>query len=123
MDVAGELETNELRSMSYEELVELLKPARGIGEWTIQTLCIAGLGRFGVFPYSDLGIQNLLGRLYRSGTRLTTSQVQGMAQRWNDGALVLYLLMCADVLGLFPAAGRPKSVKRSRLDRSSAQDR
>ena len=86
--------------MSYSEVQELLKPVHGIGEWTIQALSVAALGKFDVFPYSDLAMRNLLGRLYQSGVRMTPRQVREKADTWSDGPLVLYLLMCAEVLGL-----------------------
>lgn len=123
MHQAGHLDTATLRSMPYEDLVRLLKPIRGIGEWTIQMLSIAGLGNFNVFPYGDLGIRSVLGRLYCSGTPMTASQVRAKSEEWRDGTLVLYLLMCADVLGLFPEKGRLKTVKRSASDQSSRNDR
>ncbi len=101
LEIEGELETESLRRMPYSELLELLKPVRGIGEWTIQALSIAGLGNFGVFPYGDLAMRNLLGRLYLSGRRMTAQEVRAKADEWRDGPLVLYLLMCAEVLGFF----------------------
>lgn len=121
MEQRGELECATLRAMTYEELFGYLKPIRGIGEWTIQTLSIAGLGNFEVFPYGDLGVRNLLGRLYGHGTRLTTRDVREKSESWRDGALVLYLLMCADVLGLFQEEGRPTTIKRSALKENEGQ--
>jgi 3-methyladenine DNA glycosylase/8-oxoguanine DNA glycosylase len=121
MEQRGDLKSEALRAMSYEELFRYLKPIRGIGEWTIQTLSIAGLGNFKVFPYGDLGVRNLLGRLYGHGTRLTTREVREKTKDWRDGSLVLYLLMCADVLGLFQNEGRPTTIKRSALKEIDGQ--
>ncbi|MHA1902679.1 MAG: DNA-3-methyladenine glycosylase family protein [Candidatus Thorarchaeota archaeon] len=93
-----QLET--LSNCSYEEVVSLLKPVRGIGEWTIQALAIASLGNFSVFPYGDLAIQNVLGRLYEKEKRFSRKETQKLAETWgNDGPLILYLLMTAEVLG------------------------
>lgn len=108
----GNLDTEALRSMEFGEVEGTLRPIRGIGDWTIETLCIAGLSNFDVFPHGDLGIQNLLGRLYNKGLRMTAREVESLARKWDDGSRVLYLLMCADVLGLFPAEGRLKTIKR-----------
>ncbi|MHA2189314.1 MAG: DNA-3-methyladenine glycosylase family protein [Candidatus Thorarchaeota archaeon] len=89
-----------LTKCSYEEVSSLLKPIRGIGEWTIQALAIASLGNFTVFPYGDLAIQNVLGRLYEKEKRFSKKETQELAETWgNDGPLVLYLLMTAEVLG------------------------
>ncbi|MHA2222258.1 MAG: hypothetical protein ACXAAO_09380 [Candidatus Thorarchaeota archaeon] len=85
-----------------------LKPIRGIGEWTVKVLSIAGLGDFSVFAYSDLVIQKILGNLYNDGRRMTAKQVQDRAMTWGDeGTKVLYLLMSAEVLGLIDSAEKP----------------
>ncbi len=107
------LDLENLKEKQQDEVISLLKPIHGIGLWTIQTLAIAGLGDFTVFPTGDLGIRNLLGRLYNDGQRMTAKEVESMAKRWeNDQSLVLYLLMCADVLGLFGSVGRQQNHKR-----------
>ncbi|MGY5852319.1 MAG: hypothetical protein RTU92_01990, partial [Candidatus Thorarchaeota archaeon] len=45
-----ELVIDDLIGYSYDEVYRLLKPIRGIGEWTIQVLAIAGLGIFSTYP-------------------------------------------------------------------------
>ena len=113
LDVSGEIDLEGLLGCSHEEVMDTLTSIRGVGEWTVQTLMIAGLGDFTVFPYGDLGIQNLLGNLYHHGTRMTKNEVIEKAHSWGDaGPMVLYLLMCADVLGLAGTSGRPKTHKR-----------
>lgn len=96
----GELELDSFIGVPYEEVYTALKPIRGIGEWTIRVLSLAGLGNFTGFAYSDLVIQKILGNLYNQGRRMTTKQVQEHAQTWGDSStMVLYLLMSAEVLG------------------------
>ncbi|MFW9834535.1 MAG: DNA-3-methyladenine glycosylase family protein [Candidatus Thorarchaeota archaeon] len=96
----GELELDSLIDAPFEEVFTRLKPIRGIGEWTIRVLSIAGLGNFSVFAYDDLVIQKILGNLYNKGTRMTSSQVLELANNWGESSsMVLYLLMCAEVLG------------------------
>ncbi len=100
-----DLNLEELRGQPYSTIRDVLLPLRGVGEWTIQATAIAGLGNFSVFPYSDLGIRNLLGRLYGKDDRMSTAEVQQLADAWGEsGPLILYLLMCADVLNLLPAS-------------------
>ena len=113
LDVSGEVDLEGLLGCPYEEVMDTLTSIRGVGEWTVQTLMIAGLGDFTVFPYGDLGIQNLLGNFYQCGTRMTKNEVIEKAHSWGDaGPMVLYLLMCADVLGLVGTSGRLKTHKR-----------
>ena len=96
----GEIDIDSLIGVPYEEVLATLKPIRGIGEWTVRVLSLAGLGNFTVFAYGDLVIQKILGNLYNQGQRMTAKQVREHAQTWGDAStLVLYLLMSAEVLG------------------------
>jgi DNA-3-methyladenine glycosylase II len=109
-----ELRLEELKGKRFEEVLEILRPIRGIGVWTVKTLAIAGLGDYTVFPYDDLGVRNLMGRLYkRNGQRMSSTEVKAFAHRWEkEWPLVLYLLMSADVLGLLGEEGRQQMHKR-----------
>ncbi len=110
---SGNLDLQSLVEMSYAEVLDILCAIRGVGEWTVQTFMIAGVGDLSVFPYGDLGTRNLLGRIYDAGRRMSTKGVIDKSQTWGQhGPMVLYLLMCADVLKLFEGAGRPKMHKR-----------
>ena len=96
----GELDPESLMGLPYDEVHEILIPIRGIGDWTIQALSIAGLGDYNTFPYGDLAIQNILGRLYRAGRRYSKKEVIEFAEaKGEKGPLILYMLMCADALG------------------------
>lgn len=111
----GTLSLEELKGKSYNEISEILTSIRGIGPWTVGMLAIAGLGDYTVFPVDDLGVRNLLGRLFnKSRTKMTTKEVEDLAGRWGkDWPLVMYLLMCADVLGYLGKDGRQQMHKRT----------
>ncbi|MFW9953427.1 MAG: DNA-3-methyladenine glycosylase family protein [Candidatus Thorarchaeota archaeon] len=95
-----ELQIQALVGLPYQDVYEQLIPLRGIGEWTIQALAIAGLGNFTVFPYSDLAVQKALGRLFSFGKRFSKNEVITLSNSIGEnGPLVLYLIMCAEVLG------------------------
>ncbi|MFW9801983.1 MAG: DNA-3-methyladenine glycosylase family protein [Candidatus Thorarchaeota archaeon] len=109
----GNLDLESLSLMTFKEIMDILGPIRGIGEWTVQAAMIAGLGDLTIFPYGDLVIQNILGELYNNGARMTRSQVAKKSTEWGlEGPSVLYLLMSAYVLGLVPPQGKPKTHKR-----------
>ncbi|MFW9807192.1 MAG: DNA-3-methyladenine glycosylase family protein [Candidatus Thorarchaeota archaeon] len=96
----GEIDLDSLVGIPYKEVYAALKPIHGIGDWTIRVLSLAGLGNFSVFAYNDLVIQRILGQLYNNSKRMNAKEVQNLAQKWGDsGSIVLYLLMCAEVLG------------------------
>jgi DNA-3-methyladenine glycosylase II len=113
---SGHLTVEQLSGKTAAEARKMLKSIRGIGNWTVDALAISGLGDFSVFPSGDLGMRNLLGRLYNKGTRMSQAQVDEKLESWApDGPMMLYLLMCADVLGKLGPAGRPKTHKREPL--------
>lgn len=109
----GKLDIDSFIGVPYDEVLAALKPIRGIGEWTVRVLSLAGLGNFTVFAYGDLVIQKILGNLYKQNQRMTTKQVREHAQIWGDSStMVLYLLMSAEVLGLINTQDGLKTHKR-----------
>ena len=109
---SGSFELENLAALSLDELVSFLRPIHGIGEWTIHTLSIAALQNFSVFPYDDLGIQNLLGNLFNKGYRVSRKFVEDFSNSLGkSGPIVLYLLMSADVLGWLDESRHPKTPK------------
>jgi DNA-3-methyladenine glycosylase II len=97
----GSLDLDSLAGAPYEQVLSELEPIRGVGEWTVKVLSLAGLGNFSVFAYSDLVIQKIMGNLYNNGKRMTARQVQDYSLTWGCACTkVLYLLMSAEVLGL-----------------------
>ena len=109
----GSLDLSKLAELPYEEILEILGVIRGVGEWTVQTFIIAGFGDITVFPFGDLGARNFLGQIYNAGKRVSTNQVIEKSDALGPhGPLILYLLMCADVLGHIEKTGKPKMHKR-----------
>ncbi|RDE17256.1 MAG: hypothetical protein C4K49_03565 [Candidatus Thorarchaeota archaeon] len=113
MVASGTLELEDLIGRTADAAREALSGIKGIGDWTLNALAISSLGDFSVFPYNDVGMRNLLGRLYKRRERVSEAEVREMAGQWGtEGPLVLYLLMCADVLGTISSARRSKTHKR-----------
>ncbi|MBD3158100.1 MAG: hypothetical protein GF309_04865 [Candidatus Lokiarchaeota archaeon] len=109
MVASGKLDLEEFKLLPHKEVVKRLHPVHGIGDWTIKAFAISSLHDFSIFPLSDLGVRNLLGNLYGTGDAMKTRQVEQLMTRWGSSApLVLYLLMCADVLGLIEQSTRSK---------------
>lgn len=109
----NEIDINAMQGMNYEEVYSMLTPIKGIGEWTVQALAIAGLGDYSVFPFGDLAIQKILGKLIADGRRLTKREVISFAEsKGETGTMILYLLMCADALGLVGFAAQREIHKR-----------
>jgi DNA-3-methyladenine glycosylase II len=92
-----------LESLAQEEtatILDQLGALRGIGRWTAELAVLTGLRRLDVFPADDLGIRQIISQLYWHGKPAKRGDVEVIAERWGEVAsLVLYFLMCAQVLG------------------------
>jgi DNA-3-methyladenine glycosylase II len=97
----GSLNLKELAMLDTLTVINELDALRGIGLWTAELAVLTGLRRLEVFPADDLGIRQIISQLYLNGKPAKRIDVEKIAEQWGKGrALVLYFLMCAQVLGL-----------------------
>ncbi len=112
--VNNELDIDGMVGMPYDEAYAILKPIKGIGEWTVQAMAIAGLADYTVFPFGDLAVQKILGKIVSDGVRLTKKEVIRFAESKDEvGTQILYFLMCADALGFIDDRPQREIHKRS----------
>jgi DNA-3-methyladenine glycosylase II len=97
---SGSLKLGELAQLDTVSILDRLDSLRGIGRWTAELAVLTGLRRLEVFPVDDLGIRQIVSRLYLNGKPAKRREVESIAKRWGAvSPLVLYFLMCAQVLG------------------------
>ncbi|MFX1317727.1 MAG: DNA-3-methyladenine glycosylase family protein [Promethearchaeota archaeon] len=97
----GNLRLDELAELETSTIIERLDSLPGIGKWTAELAVLTGVRRLEVFPTDDLGIRQIISQLYLKGKPARRSDVELVAERWGGvRSLVLYFLMCAQVLGL-----------------------
>lgn len=97
----GSLRLEDLGDLDSFSAIARLDELRGIGPWTAELAVLTGLRRFEVFPFGDLGIRTIISQLYLKGKPAKRRDVERVAGRWGEvRALVLYFLMCAQVLSL-----------------------
>jgi len=53
-----------LQPRSDEEIISYLTQIKGVGKWTVQMILMFPMDRPNVFPVDDLGIQNVMKKLY-----------------------------------------------------------
>jgi DNA-3-methyladenine glycosylase II len=96
----GNLQLDKLAHNDSKTILHELDALHGIGIWTAELAVLTGLRRLDVFPSGDLGIRQIISRLYLGGRPAKRRDVEQVAIRWGAvGALVQYFLMCAQVLG------------------------
>lgn len=90
---SGELEDETIRSLSDEEVIELLTSYKGVGRWTAEFTLLRGLGRMDIFPGGDLGVVKYLaqGMLGYEGHALE-KDMRRYAERWRPyrGLALIY---------------------------------
>ena len=91
----------DLQTLESQEAIARLDALHGIGPWTAELTVLTGLRRLEVFPVGDLGVRGLISQLYLAGQPAKRLDIERVATRWGKvRALVLYFLMCAQVLKL-----------------------
>ncbi len=99
--VVGNLQLDELAESDTSTIIKKLDALRGIGKWTAELAVLTGVRRLEVFPADDLGIRQIISQLYLKGKPARRTDVELVAERWGSvRSLVLYFLMCAQVLRL-----------------------
>ncbi|WP_204260500.1 DNA-3-methyladenine glycosylase [Bacillus sp. 22-7] len=80
---AGNINFDELKNLSDEEIYDKLIKLRGVGPWTVQNFLMFGLGRPNLFPAADIGIQNALKKLYKLEAKPTLEEMETFSKSWN----------------------------------------
>jgi DNA-3-methyladenine glycosylase II len=95
---AGEFDSESLRSLSNEQVAEILKRFRGVGTWTAEMVLSAGLKRSASIPAGDLGVRRTFSRFYSDDERiLSESEVRGIAEKWREFTKdIVYYISCIE---------------------------
>ena len=78
-----ELELEDLRNRTTEEVIQTLTAIRGVGMWTAHWLLIRALGHGDGFPHGDLALQRSLGLLVNGGVPVDPQDALEYSQRWS----------------------------------------
>jgi DNA-3-methyladenine glycosylase II len=98
---AKSLNLDELAQKDVRTVVRELDALPGVGRWTAELAVLSGLRHLETFPQDDLGIRHIISALYLRGRPAKRAQVESVGARWGtDAPMVLYYLMCAQVLRL-----------------------
>jgi DNA-3-methyladenine glycosylase II len=102
--VSGDLDPDKFRG--YEDtgrIIREMMKIRGIGKWTAELAIIRGIHRLDAFPADDVGLQRILSRFYRNGTKVTSDEARLIASGWGAWqGLAAFYLDLAEYLGVVP---------------------
>ena len=94
--VAGDLDLDRFRQYEdTDEVIREMMKIRGIGKWTAELTIIRGIHKLDAFPADDVGLQRIIARFYRNGTRISSGEARRIAEGWGDwkGLAAFYLDM------------------------------
>lgn len=78
-----EIQFSRLRTLSDDEIIELLCHVRGVGVWTVQMFLMFALERPNVMPLSDLGIRNAIQRAYKLDVAPKPADLARISESWH----------------------------------------
>lgn len=81
--INGDLNMEELSSLSNEEVYKKLLPIRGVGPWTVECVLLFGLGRKNILPAGDVGIQNAIKKWFNLSTKPTKEELYSYHEKWS----------------------------------------
>jgi len=94
----GDIRLEKLSELSNDEVGNVLKEVKGIGQWTVDMFLIFSLNRPDVFPLNDLGIQKGLMLLLGQQKILSPGSMLSHSKKWKPYRTLasLYLWKIAD---------------------------
>ena len=95
MEVVNGFNPESLRNKSYEEIIEILTPFKGIGRWTAEIVMVACIGK-NVIPADDLGVRKAISHFYFKDRIQSAEKIRKFAENKFDRFLrdcLAYLIM------------------------------
>ena len=100
----GDIRLEKLSELSNDEVGNVLKEVKGIGQWTVDMFLIFSLNRPDIFPLNDLGIQKGLMLLLGQQKILSRESMLSHSKKWKPyrtlASLYLWKIVDEGMIGL-----------------------
>ena len=100
----GDIRLEKLSELSNDEVGNVLKEVKGIGQWTVDMFLIFSLNRPDIFPLNDLGIQKGLMLLLGRQKILSRESMLSHSKKWKPyrtlASLYLWKIVDEGMIGL-----------------------
>ena len=100
----GDIRLEKLSELSNDEVGNVLKEVKGIGQWTVDMFLIFSLNRPDIFPLNDLGIQKGLMLLLGRQKKLGPESMLSHSKKWKPyrtlASLYLWKIVDEGMIGL-----------------------
>lgn len=97
----GELDLEEMKSMSEERIFRELLEIRGVGIWTAELTMVRGMQKYDTMPADDLGLRRCVAEYYTGGKLVSSDEARTIAENWKPwrGYASFYLIV-AEMIGV-----------------------
>ena len=93
----GTFDSEALRLLSNEQIIETLTKFRGVGTWTAEMVLAAGLKRNAAVPAGDLGVRRTFTKLYAKDKLLSEAEVRMIADGWGEFTKdIVFYISCTE---------------------------
>ncbi|MBW4435005.1 MAG: DNA-3-methyladenine glycosylase 2 family protein [Pelatocladus maniniholoensis HA4357-MV3] len=91
--IAGQLDLDILNTMSDEDIRNVLKQLKGIGDWTVDIYLLMALRRPDALPKGDLGLILAIQKVKKIAQRPTPQEIEIIAENWRPWRAVATRLL------------------------------
>ena len=91
--LSGQLDLDDLKNRSDDEIIRILDEVKGIGPWTAHMFLLFTLGRTDVLPVGDLGIQMSIRKMYSLRKDPNAKKIKKIARNWHPYCSVASLYL------------------------------
>jgi len=91
--LSGQLDLDDLKNRSDDEIIRILDEVKGIGPWTAHMFLLFTLGRTDVLPVGDLGIQMSIRKVYSLRKDPNAEKIKKIARNWHPYCSVASLYL------------------------------
>ena len=86
------LKLKKFKKMNDNEIADVLKQYKGVGNWTVENFLIFSLYRPNVFPYSDYGIAKAMKLIFETN-KITEKQIEYIYEKCNGKLTTLTICL------------------------------
>ena len=91
--VSKKISLRKLSQSTNDEIREILKQVKGIGDWTVDVYLIHALQRSDLFPLGDIALVNSLKHVKRLPAVTTKEEILAIAENWRPYRTIACMLL------------------------------
>ncbi|HEX5154293.1 MAG TPA: DNA-3-methyladenine glycosylase 2 family protein [Parafilimonas sp.] len=91
--VSKKISLRKLSESTNDEIREILKQVKGIGDWTVDVYLIHALQRSDLFPLGDIALVNSLKHVKQLPTASTKDELLAIAENWRPYRTIACMLL------------------------------